>query len=213
MYKEATNQLLQKTSFGPINQNANDTLIISFAPYTTNTTITIAPGTCTGANIVTELNAKLAASNIEYPFLVSFNSTTNILTLANTTTNAPFRLIYPGSTSAVVLGFANVNPSIITGTHCTLTSEKITDNNGGANVLAKIQLTTDSTGIEFYNNLTAFKTRFYDTNLSSVHIVLYDENFNPWVPQSDWSCVIEMTFYEKYNLTAKQKTNNLLFSN
>ena len=83
---------------------------------------------------------------------------------------------------------------------------------GGANVLAKIQLTTDSTGIEFYNNLTSFKTRFYDTNIASLHIMLYDENFNPWIPLSDWSCVIEMTFYEKYDLTTKLKTENLLFN-
>ena len=84
---------------------------------------------------------------------------------------------------------------------------------GGANALAKIQLTTDSTGIEFYNNLTSFKTRFYDTDITSLHIVLYDEEFKPWIPLSDWSCVIEMTFYEKYYLTTKLKTNNLLFSN
>ena len=71
---------------------------------------------------------------------------------------------------------------------------------GRSNVLAKIQLTTDSTGIEFYNNLTSFKTRFYDTNITSLHIVLYDEDFKPWMPQSDWCCAIEMTFYEKYDL-------------
>jgi len=80
------------------------------------------------------------------------------------------------------------------------------------NVLAKIQFTTDPGGMEFYNNLTAFKTRFYDTNITQLNIVLYDENFDPWVPLSDWSCVLEMTFYEKYDLTTKLKTNNLLFS-
>jgi hypothetical protein len=88
-----------------------------------------------------------------------------------------------------------------------------TTNTGGANVLAKVQLTTDSTGIQFYENLTSFKTRFYDTNISSLHIVLYDENFQPWIPQSDWSCVLEMTFYEKFDLTTKMKATNLLFAN
>ena len=82
---------------------------------------------------------------------------------------------------------------------------------GGANVLSKKQLTTANTGIEFYSNLTAFKTRFY-TNITQLHEVLYDENFEKWVPLSDWFCVLEMTFYEKYDLTTKQKTNNLLFS-
>ena len=83
---------------------------------------------------------------------------------------------------------------------------------GGANTLAKVQLTTDSTGMEFYNNLTSFKTRFYDTNITQLKIQLYDENFDPWIPLSDWGCVLEMTFYEKYDLTTKLKTNNLLFS-
>ena len=86
------------------------------------------------------------------------------------------------------------------------------NNKGGANVLGKVQLTTDSTGIEFYNNLTSFKTRFYNTDISSIHFVLYDEDFNQWVPLSDWSCVLELMFYEKYDLTSKLKTNNLLFS-
>ena len=219
-YKSTT----AKTSFGPITLDTNIT------------TIKIAPGTYTGATIVAELNAKLLVSNIQYPIVASFKSTTTILTLTNSTTNIPFKLIYPGSTSTVVLGFPNVNQSTVTGTNCTLTSTKQVDlsgvnsfyfstnlgignynflnknNTGGANILAKIQLTTDSTGIEFYNNLTSFKTRFYDSNISSLHIVLYDEDFNLFVPQSDWSCVLEMTFFEKYDLTTKLKQNNLLFS-
>ena len=85
-------------------------------------------------------------------------------------------------------------------------------NPNGANVLAKIQLTTDSTGLEFHRDVTSFKSRFYDTNISSLHIVLYDEDFNPWTPSSDWSCTLEFTFYEKFDLTTKMKTQNLLFS-
>ena len=88
-----------------------------------------------------------------------------------------------------------------------------TTNTGGANVLAKVQLTVDSTGIQFYENVTSFKPRFYDTNISSLHIVLYAENFQPWIPSSDWSCVLEMTFYEKFDLTTKMKATNLLFTN
>ena len=86
-------------------------------------------------------------------------------------------------------------------------------NTGGANVLAKIQLTTSDTGIEYYNNLTQFKSRFYDTNITRLHIVLYDENFNIWTPLSDWSCVLDFHFYEKYDLQTKMKQQHLLFSN
>ena len=122
-------------------------------------------------------------------------------------------------------------------TSCTLTSQKIVDLSGnnsfyfstnlclgnhsflatnnmqGQNVLAKIQLTTESTGIEFYSNLTSFKSRFYDTHIYSLHIVLFDEDFLPWTPSSDWSCVLEMSFYEKYDLATKMKPKNLMFSN
>ena len=38
-----------------------------------------------------------------------------------------------------------------------------------------------------------------------MHIVLFDEDFNPWCPSSDWSCMLEMTFFEKYSLTTKLK--------
>ena len=69
-------------------------------------------------------------------------------------------------------------------------------NTGGANVLAKIQLTTSNTGFEYYNNLTQFKSHFYDTNITQLHIVLYDEGFNPWTPLSDCFCVLEFFFYE-----------------
>ena len=65
---------------------------------------------------------------------------------------------------------------------------------------------------EFYTNASPFKTRFYDTNITQRHIILYDEDFIQWVPKSDWLCVLEFTFYEKYDLTTKLKTNYLLFS-
>ena len=182
------------------------------------------------------IQGKLAQLGI--PVTCTFDSINNVFIFENTTNNNNFVL---GGTSLATFGFDTTNPtnfiSAPLGTSCTLTSQKIVDlsgnnsfyvttnlglgnysflsttNTGGANVLAKVQLTTDSTGIEFYNNLTAFKTRFYDTNISSLHIVLYDENFQPWIPQSDWSCVLEMTFYEKFDLTTKMKATNLLFAN
>ena len=189
----------------------------------------------TGAEISALLNTQFA--NAALHITATYNNTLHVFVFTNSTTNDPFFFYSAGSTALAKLGFNNIDhESTITGTHCTLTSDKIIDlsgNNsfyvttnlglanysflnsnftGGANVLAKVQLTTANTGIEFYNNLTAFKTRFYDTNVTQIHIVLYDEDFNPWVPLSDWSCVLKMTFYEKYDLTTKMKSNNLLFS-
>ena len=189
----------------------------------------------TGAEISALLNTQFA--NAALHITATYNNTLHVFVFTNSTTNDPFFFYSAGSTALAKLGFNNIDhESTITGTHCTLTSDKIIDlsgNNsfyvtsnlgvanysflnsnftGGANVLAKVQLTTANTGIEFYNNLTAFKTRFHDTNVTQIRIVLYDEDFNPWVPLSDWSCVLEFTFYEKYDLTKKLKSNNLLFS-
>ena len=159
----------------------------------------------------------------------------------NNTVNFPFEFVYSESTCFDVLGFGHANKisTLITNpiNECSFTSTKIVDlsgnngfyftsnlglgnhsfltksNTGGQNVLAKIQLTTSDSGIEYYNNLTQFKSRFYDTNITQLHIVLYDENFNVWVPLSDWSCVLEFFFYEKYDLQTKMKQQHLLFSN
>ena len=192
----------------------------------------------TGANTVADINAKFVASGV--PITAAYAN--QRITFTNTTINFPFEFVYAESTCFDVLGFSHVNKlsTLVTApvNSCSFTSSKIVDlsgnnsfylttnlghglgnhsflssgNTGGANMLAKIQLTTDNTGIEFYNNLTSFKSRFYDTNITQLHIVLYDENFVPWIPLSDWSCVIEMTFYEKYNLTTKLKRSDLLFS-
>ena len=87
------------------------------------------------------------------------------------------------------------------------------NNPGGANVLAKIQLTTSVTGVEYYNNLTQFKSRFYDKNITQLHVVLYDEDYKPWTPLSDRSCLLEFCFYEKYDLQTIIKQQHYLFSN
>jgi hypothetical protein len=172
------------------------------------------------------------------PFIVSYDAVTHLYTFTNTTTNGGLVL---GGNSLASFGFntalAFYNMSSPTSTACTLTSQKIVDLSGnnsfyfttnlslnnqsflaannmqGQNVLQKIQLTTESTGVEFFSNVTSFKSRFYDTNISSLHIVLYDEDFLPWVPSSDWSCVLELIFYEKYDVATKTKPKNLLFAN
>jgi len=196
-----------------------------------------AGGPFTLASFATALDAQLGLWGI--PFRVTYDSvTTKLFIFDNTTTTGSLVL---GGSSLASFGFntalAFYNMSSPTSTACTLTSQKIVDLSGnnsfyfttnlglgnhsflatnnmqGQNVLAKIQLTTESTGIEFYSNLTSFKSRFYDNNISSLHIVLYDEDFLPWTPSSDWSCVLEMTFYEKYDVATKTKPKNLLFSN
>ena len=229
------------TKFGTITviTGTNDTLNFT-APNGNALTITLTAGTSlNGTVFATALNAKFAtaAAGQNCGIVASYNTVTGYFAYACTTSANTFTFLGT-SNCLTLLGINAATPATSTayaGT-CTLTSSKIVDlsgnnsfyvttnlglanqsflspnNKGGSNVLGKVQLTTSQTGIEFYNNVTAFKTRFYNTDLSQIHIVLYDEDFNKWVPLSDWSCVLEFTFYEKYDLTTKLKTNNLLFS-
>ena len=41
-----------------------------------------------------------------------------------------------------------------------------------SNILEKIQLTSDGTGIEFFKNINQLKTRFNDKNITNINIVL-----------------------------------------
>ena len=177
----------------------------------------------TGANIAIAsftpvINAKLVTYGI--PCTMSYDAVTHLFTFNNSTDNGG--LVIGGnilSTFSFDTGLAFYNLSSPKTTLCTLTNKKIADllgNNGfylttnlglgnhsflAANnlqeqsVLTKIQLQTESTGIEFYSNLTSFKSRFYDTSISSLHTVLYDEDFLQWIPSSDWSCMLEVTFF------------------
>jgi len=218
----------------------NDNVRIT-APNGTALNITLTAGTSlNGTVFAAALNAKFitaGAGGTDCGIIASFDTTTFYFTFSCSVSGNVFTFL---STSTALglcgLTLAQNTSSVAYPSRCTLTSTKIVDlsgnnsfyvssnlglanysflnpnNKGGANVLGKVQLTSSQTGIEFYNNLTAFKTRFYDTNITSIHIVLYDEDFNQWIPQSDWSMVLEFTFFEKYDLTTKLKTNNLLFS-
>lgn len=220
--------------------NTNDNLRIT-APNGTALNITLTAGTSlNGTVFAAALNAKFltaGAGGTDCGIVASYDTTNFYFTFSCSISGNVFTFL---STSTALglcgLNLAQNTSSVAYPSRCTLTSTKIVDlsgnnsfyvssnlglanysflnpnNKGGANVLGKVQLTSSQTGIEFYNNLTAFKTRFYDTNITSIHIVLYDEDFNQWVPQSDWSMVLEFTFFEKYDLSTKLKTNNLLFS-
>ena len=69
---------------------------------------------------------------------------------------------------------------------------------------------SDGTGIKFLNNINQFKTRFADKGISSLNIVLLDENGNQWIPKSTWTCVLDFIFYEKYNELSHEKISNVL---
>ena len=188
----------------------SDQLSVTFVNQITPTVITLTPGIgITLGKYVGTLNGLFTAANV--PITATYNSGTQRVTFTNVTTDYPFVFnAAPQSTCFLNFGIT-ITQSTITGTNCTLTSQNLVDLSGNNsfyittnlalgnysflnsnykgvnNVLAKIQFTTESGGLEFYNNFTSFKTRFYDTNITKLHIVLYDENFKPWIPLSDWS--------------------------
>ena len=45
----------------------------------------------------------------------------------------------------------------------------------GSNILEKILLTSDGTGIEFFKNVNQFKSKLIDKVINNLHIVLLDE--------------------------------------
>ena len=86
----------------------------------------------------------------------------------------------------------------------------ITSSGGqGSNILEKIQLTSDGTGIEFFKNVNQCKSKFIDKVRNNLHKVLLDENGNYWVPTSAWTYVLDLIFYEKYTELSHEKLPNL----
>ena len=63
------------------------------------------------------------------------------------------------------------------------------------NILEKIQMTADVTGINFFENAPGFKTRIFERNLTFLHVQLFDEDFVPWEPSGKWSAAVEFYFF------------------
>ena len=183
-------------------------------------------GNYTVDSLRTQLNTTLAPINIT----VTYSTSTNKFTFSHATLQ--FGFVFT-STILSILGFEpNTNIASTTQSPFTLTSTRLVDLSGNncfylgtdlstnnigylqssgvmnGNILAKIQLTSEPNGIEFYNNYTNFKNKFYNCVISSIKIMLHDENFLPWTPLSDWSCVLELTFFEQFEDSNKTLNRN-----
>jgi hypothetical protein len=216
--------------------NTNDRLYFTDSAGN-NLNIQIPPNSLyTGTSLATAMNVLFATANAgaNCNITVSFDTTTSLFTFSNTTTANIFTLLSLNSTILAPMGMTQANhPSVPYQGGCTLISSQIIDLSGnnsfyfttnlltgnynfitksggaGSNILEKIQLTSDGTGIEFFKNINQFKTRFADKSISSLNILLLDENGNPWIPTSTWSCVIDLIFYENYKEMSHEKVPNL----
>lgn len=70
-----------------------------------------------------------------------------------------------------------------------------------SNILAKIQMNSDQSGIDYYNNTTNFKSKINTNRIDMLNITLYDDNWNVYIPTHDWTCTLELEFYENKNAT------------
>jgi hypothetical protein len=225
-----------RPGFIAIYLNTNDRLYFTDSAGN-NLNIQIPPNALyTGTTLSTAMNVLFATANAgnNCNITVSFDTTTNLFTFSNTTTANIFTLLTLNSTILAPMGMTQANhPSIPYQGGCTLISSQIIDlsgnnsfyfttdlitsnynfvtKNGGAgsNILEKIQLTSDGTGIEFFKNINQFKTRFADKSISALNIVLLDENGLQWIPTSNWTCVLDFFFYEKYTELSHEKVPNL----
>lgn len=66
-------------------------------------------------------------------------------------------------------------------------------------ILGKIQNNTNASGCVYYNDVSKFKTRIYNTGcINRLTIRLHDEHGDTWNPgANDWSCVIEIFISKK----------------
>ena len=78
---------------------------------------------------------------------------------------------------------------------CTLISSQIIDLSGNNSFYFTTNLLTGN-----YN----FMTKSGGSN-----ILLLDENGNPWIPTSTWTCVLDFIFYENYKELSHEKAPNL----
>jgi hypothetical protein len=187
------------------------------------------PGYYTSTTFVASLKTAITTTNVALAgFDVTYNETTNKLTFTNA---AAFQLLST-STMFPVIGFNKDSNKPLAAAAVSVTSEKMIDLSGvnsfyvcsdlsiqnqgfisssspqNTNILGQVFLTSDTFGIEFFTNQSPFKNKFYNRVISSLRIQLYDENFNTWNPSSDWSLVLEFTFFEKFDDAHKSTIKN-----
>ena len=86
----------------------------------------------------------------------------------------------------------------------------LTSTNTGCNVLGKIHYECDTGGIQFHRNIADYKTRISDKRIQQVLVMLYDEDFTPYIPASKWNATLKFLFYEEYESSNKITSTGFL---
>ena len=55
-----------------------------------------------------------------------------------------------------------------------------------------------------------FKHRIADKYISQIHVKLYDENYDPMIPQQQWNATLDLVFYEVYEKQGIQNPRNYM---
>lgn len=198
----------------------NNTYSISFTNASSvSYTNTIPVGNYTATSLATALNTSLNASNP--PLNVSYSDLTGTLTINSVSLN--FALLQT-STALKVLGF-NACTTAYTTSASYLTSQRVIDLSGNrsfyfttqiptenvnfmtsgngrvSNYLAAIQMQSDTVGIDYYTNVTNFKSKINTNRIDMIHVQLLDDNSNIFIPPHEYTFVLEFEFYDRNDST------------
>ena len=86
----------------------------------------------------------------------------------------------------------------------------VTNQQTQGNVLAKIQFTAIPGSVQFFKQKKEFKHRIADKYISQIHVKLYDENYDPMIPQQQWNATLNLVFYEVYEKQGIQNPRNYM---
>jgi hypothetical protein len=195
--------------------SSNNLLWVYYDATDTNVSFTVTEGNYTASTLLTKLNSLLT------DIVTTFDSSTLKYTFTSTDEFSFLSDDTYESTIFDILGFDTDDGSALS-LNNTLTSDYIINLSGNpsfyftlqnattdnvnfindtvgksTNVLAKIPFTSKSIGggIEYYQNISLFRSRLNCHKLDFLHIVLYQDDLTTkYVPDKDWSCVIELTF-------------------
>ena len=64
--------------------------------------------------------------------------------------------------------------------------------------------------MQFYTASRDFSIKILDKYINQIHVQLYDEEYNSYVPEQEWSLTLDLMFYESYLDTSNSALKNEL---
>jgi hypothetical protein len=199
-----------------VNTNNNSYSVSFTTGLNTSYTLSVPVGNYTATSLAYSLNSSLNAQNP--PLSVSYSDLTGGFTFNSVSLN--FALLQT-STALNVFGFNASSTTPYLSNSSYLTSQRVVDLSGNrcfyfttnlpteninfmqpntgraGNQVASIQMESDSVGIEYYHNITGFKSKINTNRIELIHVQLYDDDSRIYIPQHPYTFVLEFNFYDR----------------